>query len=123
MKKVLITSVCAIALAGSAFAQGKLNWQTISASFVTAQTNATVMSSVVGGGASGLQGGTVGSTTATAGQFSYALLFSGTSVPVSGAGVAAPASLASLAGWTESGLTAQNAPQQVASCRIVLDRQ
>ena len=109
MKKVLITSVCAIALAGSAFAQGKLNWQTISASFVTAQTNATVMSSVVGGGASGLQGGTVGSTTATAGQFSYALLFSGTSVPVSGAGVAAPASLASLAGWTESGLTAQNA--------------
>jgi len=105
MKKVLITSVCALAMAGSAFAQGKINWSTISASAFTAQTNATSYSPLFGGGSAG---GATGSTAAVAGLYNYALLFNGTSVPVSGAGVAAPTTLAGLSGWTESGLTAAN---------------
>jgi len=104
MKKVLITSVCAIALAGSAFAQGKINWNTISASFVTAQTNTSV-STLFGGTGTG---GTAGATGVAAGQYYYALLFSGTSVPVSGAGVAQPISLAALGTWSDSLLTGQN---------------
>ena len=105
MKKVLITSVCAIAMVGSAFAQGKVNWGSISASFVTAQTNATSYSPLFGGGSAG---GATGNTTAVAGQFAYELLFNGTSVPVSGAGVAQP-TLAGLSSWSDSGLSAGNA--------------
>jgi len=102
MKKILLTSICGLALAGSALAQGNVNWGSIPFSAMTAQTNATAYTPLLGGGATG--SGTVGNTSTASTGFYYALLFKSTvgigSVPVT---------LASLATWSETGLTATNA--------------
>jgi len=109
MKKLVITSACVLALASGAFAQGKVSWAAISASFVTVQTNATTFSSLVGGGSTGIQGGTQGGTSVTPGAYLFELLYNGTSVPsTGGAVVATPSSLAALNGWSDAGLTAGN---------------
>lgn len=89
-----------------ALAQGKVNWSSISASFVTAQTNAQTYSPLFGAGSTGA--GTVGATAGTADGFYYALLFNGVSVPASGVGVAQPTTLAGLAAWNDTGLKGMN---------------
>jgi hypothetical protein len=101
MKKLVLTTVCAVAMAGAAFAQGNVNWGAISAAGLTAQTNSTVYSPLFGGGS--VVGGAIGNTTATAGAFDYELLYLG------GAQVAAPTTLAALAAWADSGLGGNNA--------------
>jgi len=100
MKKLVLTTVCAVAMAGAAFAQGNVNWGAISAAGLTAQTNSTVYSPLFGGGS--VVGGAIGNTTATAGAFDYELLYLG------GAQVAAPTTLAALAAWSDAGLSAFN---------------
>jgi hypothetical protein len=102
MKKLITTSVCAVAITGAAFAQGTVNWNVLSPAAITAQTNATVASSF---GASGpLVGSTVGATGAAANGFYYALLYSA----YSGNQAAVPTTAAQLASWTATGLTAVN---------------
>ena len=103
MKKVLLTSVCALAMAGTVFAQGKLSWNSISASAMTAGFN-TGTSALFGGD----QVGTQTPMGTAAGGFLFELLYNGTSVPVSGAGVAKPTSLASLGTWLDAGLSGAN---------------
>ena len=89
-------------MAGGAFAQGNVAWNTIGANAFTVQTNATVISPLFGGGASGIVGATVGNTANVATTFSYELLYLG------GSQVSAPTTLAALAGWSDAGLSAVN---------------
>jgi len=102
MKKLITTSVCAVAITGAAFAQGTVNWNVLSPAAITAQTNATVASSF--GGAGTLVGSTVGATATAANGFYYELLSSA----YSGAQAAVPTTAAQLAGWTATGLGAVN---------------
>jgi hypothetical protein len=109
MKKLVLTSVCVLAVAGAAFGQGALNWQSISAGAMTAQTNATTFSSFTGGGATGGAGGFngvggAGGAASLGTGFYYELLFTS----YSGSVAAAPTSFAALATWTDSGLEASN---------------
>ena len=64
MKKTLITTVCTLALASAAFAQGNVSWSTISAAAITAQTNSTTYSPFFGGGSA--VGGSIGALSASA---------------------------------------------------------
>jgi hypothetical protein len=107
MKKLVLTSLCTLALAGAAFAQGNVNWGSVSPAAMTAQTNATVYSPLFGGGsATGTQGTMASATTGQ--QFYFTLLFNGVSVPVTGAGVAQPTTVAGLSAWNTTGLYATN---------------
>jgi len=110
MKKLALTIGCMVAVAGSAFAQGDVNWQS-SSTFLIAQTNGTVFSSYVpsAGTAQGTQGNTAGNTTTL---YYYALLYSTSSSTT-------PASLSGFSSWTFSGLTATNGPG--ANGRLVLE--
>jgi hypothetical protein len=99
MKKLTLTMVCAMAVAGAAFGQGTVNWSISFANF-TAQTNATAISPFFTGSAPA--GGTVGLTAATGGGFYYELLYLG------GAQTTAPTTLAALATWSDAGLGATN---------------
>jgi hypothetical protein len=71
MKKLVLTFVCMLAISGAAFAQGYVNWS-LSFTYVTVQTNATVYSPLFGGGAAS---GTQGTSASTPGGFYYALLY------------------------------------------------
>src|ERR1041385_2616131 len=78
MKKLVLTTVCALVISGVAFAQGTVNWSTPFSS-ITAQTNATSYSPLFGGGSAG---GTTGATdfgsatySTPGGDFYYALLY------------------------------------------------
>ena len=104
MKKLVLTSVCVLAMTGAAFAQGKVNWSSISASAMTAQTNSTTYSPLFGGGAA--PGGAVGATSLNGGAlgFYYELLYSA----FTGVQAAKPTTLASLGTWQDSGLSASN---------------
>jgi hypothetical protein len=104
MKKLILTSVCGLAMASAAFAQGTLNWGSILPTGMTSVTNATTFSPFFGGGSAG---GTTGANQASAGGAGYyfELLYSA----YSGSQAAAPTSFAGLAGWTDAGLTATNA--------------
>jgi hypothetical protein len=74
MKKLVLTTVCAVAMTGAAFAQGYVNWA-IPTTEITVETNNTVFSPLFGGGNSGVAGGgTIGLTSTTASSFYYALL-------------------------------------------------
>jgi hypothetical protein len=99
MKKLTLTMVCAMAMAGAAFGQGNVNW-TISFANFTAQTNSTQISPLFGGAATG--SGAVGATGVTANGFFYELLYLG------GAQTTAPTTLAALAAWSDAGLGAVN---------------
>lgn len=112
MKKLALTTVCALALTGAAFAQGNVNWS-FSFSGYTSQTNSVNYSPLFGGAATGIAGAAVGSTansttsgTTTAGQgFYYELLYLG------GSQVSAPTSLTGAGGlesWNDALLTATN---------------
>ena len=105
MKKLTLTFGFALAVASAAFAQGTVQWSgSIIPTLITFQTNATAYSPLFGGGATG--SGTIGVTTATAGAFDYALLY--TSVGQNSAQQAVPTTLATLANWAATGLTAVN---------------
>jgi hypothetical protein len=105
MKKLVLTSVCALAVTAGAFAQGLVNWQAISFANMTAQTNATVASTFAPGSLPG--GGTIGGAgTLTPGGFYYALLYSS----YTGVQASAPTTAAQMtaAGWQAAGPTATN---------------
>jgi len=106
MKKILLASICTLALAGVALAQGNVNWSGPSAAGFTVQTNATAYSPLFGGGSTG--GGTVGtiqSATTAPNAFYFELLYTNQT----GYQVAASSpSLTALGGWTDSSLTATN---------------
>jgi hypothetical protein len=110
MKKLVLTTVCALAVAGSAFAQGNINF-TLSPANATALTNSTAYSPLFGGGTTG--GGASGKTAAgVGGTFVYELLYSSTFTGVQLAGASAPSNnFAVLFGgtWQDTGLKATNA--------------
>jgi len=108
MKKLIIATACALAVTGSAFAQGAVNWGAISFTSMTAQTNSTVFSPLFGGGATG--GGTVGNAGGNAanaynGGYYYELLVGAV---WNGSAQASPATVGALSSWTDSGLAATN---------------
>jgi len=77
MKKLALTIICALAMNGAAFAQGYINYN-LSHVDITAQTNATVYSSLFffGGEINGIgTGGATGSATGTGLIYDYALLY------------------------------------------------
>jgi hypothetical protein len=108
MKKLVLTTVCALAMTGAAFAAGNINWGSINAGSMTAQTNSTQYSPFFGGGAtpgSLNPAGTVGATgsAATGSSYYYELLytsFSGTQATIP--------TLGSLLAWNDTGLSATN---------------
>jgi hypothetical protein len=99
MKKIVLTSICTLALAGGAFAQGTVNFATFIPTYITGQTNSTAFSSFFGGGATG--SGTVGVTATTANGFYYELLWTAS-------GASAPTTLTQLSTWTDSTYYAKN---------------
>ena len=102
MKKLVLTSVSALALAGSVFAQGTVNWASITPTFMTAGYNNATYSSLVGltpGQATGIGGGGYTATPIAANGFYYQLLFL-----VNGSQTAAPTTLAGLNAFTSSGV-------------------
>jgi hypothetical protein len=101
MKKLVLTTVCALAMAGAAFAQGTINWGSITAAAMTSQTNATTISPFFGGGAAA-SGGTIGGPVGN--SMFYELLFSA----YTGVQAAVPTTLAALSSWQDSGLSATN---------------
>jgi len=100
MKKLVLTTVCAVAVAGAAFAQGNVSWSSISASGFTSQTNSTVYSPLFGGGSTGA--GAIGNTSAIANSFDFELLY------LAGAQVSAPTTLSALAAWSDAFLGGNN---------------
>jgi hypothetical protein len=106
MKKLTLTIVCALAATGAAFAQGNVDWLGINPFAMTAQTNMTQASPLFGGGLTGT--GTIGAAGGNASLgtgFYYELLYN---TAFSGSQVAAPTTLAQLATWQDTGLTATN---------------
>jgi hypothetical protein len=104
MKKLALTTVCALAMTGAAFAQGLVNWGSISFGSMTAQTNSTAISPLFGGGATG--GGAIGAAGGSASLgtgFYYELLYT----TYSGSQATIP-SLAALLTWQDTGLSATN---------------
>jgi len=104
MKKLALTTVCALAVTVSAFAQGTLSWSTIVPAAFTAQTNATTVSPLFTGQAP--VGGTIGSTAIAANSFYYTLLYNTTAF--NGSAIAQPGSLSALASWIDTGMKATN---------------
>jgi hypothetical protein len=100
MKKLVLTTVCALAMAGAAFAQGNVQWTGVSASAFTTQTNSTQYSPLFGGAAA--VGGAIGNTSAVLGSYDFELLY------LAGAQVGAPTTLAALAAWGDAGLGGAN---------------
>jgi len=101
MKKLVLTSACALAITGAAFAQGTLNWSTISFASMTAQTNSTAYSPLLPSSGTPV-GGAVGNAATSVG-FYYELLY--TSYSGSQATIG---NLASLLSWNDAGLWATN---------------
>jgi hypothetical protein len=97
MKKLVLSTVCALGVAGVALGQGTIAWQPASTSLVF-QTNAVSYSPLFGGGsASGVATGTSGNVASWATQpFYYTLLTS----TYTGSQAAAPTSLAALGSWS-----------------------
>ena len=102
MKKLILTSVCAVTLAVNALGDGTVNWT--SSTFVTFQTNSTTASTF--GDTPPLFGGSQGATaSATTGRlFYFALLYN----TYNGSQLAAPTTVAQLNTWKFSGLMATN---------------
>ena len=106
MKKIIITSVCALAMAVSALGQGTVNWASIPFTAMTAQTNSTQTSPFPYGFSFntfvGAQGATASATSGSV--FYYALLYK----PYAGFQLATPTTVADLNTWQFSGLMATN---------------
>ena len=112
MKKILLTSLFAIAISGVAMAQGTVNWGSISFASFTAQTNSTQQSAVFGNGAStgnGAVGGTASASLVSGNNnlFYFELLTK--AQPVAGVSTPQPTTLSSLQTWSDAGLGATNA--------------
>src|SRR5580698_3390441 len=104
MKKLILTSVCMLAVAGAAFAQGNVNWIALSPANITFVTNSTQNSSFIGGGpAGGTSIGAAGGSASLGTGFYYALLYQ-----ASASQLGAPTTLVDLAAWSFSGLMATN---------------
>jgi hypothetical protein len=106
MKKLALTIICALAVNGAVFADGIVNWLSITPAAMTAQTNATQFSPVFGGGSSG--GGTIGNTASASASptFYFELLYN---TNFTGSQVAAPTFSQLFGGsWFDTGLTATN---------------
>jgi len=109
MKKLALTTVCALIVTGAAFAQGNVNWTGPSFSFFTAQTNSThysTFSAQSGGQAvsGGVSGSVSGNTTLNNGTgYYFELLYLNAASQQ-----AAPTTLAGLQLWSDTGLGAIN---------------
>jgi hypothetical protein len=112
MKKLVLTTVCALAMTGAAFAAGNINWGSIGFASMTAQTNATQYSPLFGGAATG--SGSIGAPANGSLNTYYELLYTS----FSGSQATIP-SLASLLSWTDSGLSATNNPGNGARLVVV----
>jgi hypothetical protein len=106
MKKSALTIVCALAVTGAAFAQGTVNWSSITPAAMTAQTNSTQYSPVFGVGIVGY--GVAGDTApASSGLIYYYELLYNTSF--TGSQAPAPDAAGLFGGtWLDTGLTATN---------------
>jgi hypothetical protein len=106
MKKIALTIVCALGASVMAFAQGNVNWGTITFASVTMQTNSTQYSPLFGGGnaVGGAVGNAGGSAFLGTGYY-YELLYN---TSFSGSQVAIPTTLAGLNTWYDAGLEASN---------------
>jgi len=89
-------------MSSAAFAQGTVNWGTISAAAMTADTNGTEVSPLWGGGTDAAGG--IGPV-APAGAYYFELLYA----PYTGVQAPVPDSLAALLSWSDTGLEAQSA--------------
>jgi len=107
MKKLVLTSICTLAVAAGALAQGTVNWS-INIGDFTYQTNSTQYSPLFGAGSTG--GGAIGG--AGTGLYYFELLsqaYTGNGGTVGGGGLAAqPATVSQLAGWSDTGLGGTN---------------
>jgi hypothetical protein len=103
MKKILLTSVCVLAITGAALAQGTVNWA-ISFTSMTAQTN-TAVGPLFGGAGTGGTVGNTGSATGTGLGYDYELLYTSYS---GGGSLATIPNLTSLLTWQDTGLSATN---------------
>jgi hypothetical protein len=103
MKKLTLTIVYTLAVAGAALAQGTVLWNTISSVAITAQTNTTMYSPLFFDG--GLAGyGSVGNI--WGGNYYFELLYN---TSFNGSQAAAPDAAALFGGtWLDTGLTATN---------------
>jgi len=102
MKKLVLTTICTLAVAGAAFAQGTVNWGAANPSGFTAQTNAQTYSPLFGGGSTG--GGTIGLTATPALGFYYELLYT----TYSGTQATVPSTVSGIASWGDAGLEMTN---------------
>jgi len=107
MKKLVLTIGCTVAVAGAALAQGTVNWSSVGGFFV-AQTNGTAYSSFEAsqGTPTGTQGATFGGTAANSTALGYSGYYY--ELLVSSSAVAAPTTVAGLAAWSDTGLSATN---------------
>ena len=105
MKKTILTGLIALAASSAVFAQGLVNWATISPAAMTSVTNSTTYSSFFGGGAApgGATGKTLNSGAVGGPSFYWALLYA------NGVGASAPTTLNGFSSWTGTGLSATNA--------------
>jgi hypothetical protein len=97
MKKIALTAICAVSMAGAAFAQGTVNYAAFVPTYISFQTNMAV-SPLFGGEVTAVGGGVTG---LAAQGFYYELLFSAS-------GATQPSSLAALSDWTDSTYYANN---------------
>jgi len=106
MKKLTLMVGAMMAITAVSYGQGLVNWQSISAAAMTAQTNATTYSSLFGGGSAGGATGATASASTAGGNngYYYELLYS----TYSGSQAAQPSSLAAFSSWTTTGLQASN---------------
>src|SRR5882724_7236834 len=110
MKKLVLTIVSAFAVTGIAFAQGDINWSSISPSAMTAQTNSFLYSPLFGGGTANGPGtgaaGVTGSATTSGLSYYYELLYNTSFTGSQVAGASSPSnSFATLFGgtWLDAG--------------------
>jgi hypothetical protein len=105
IQRVLLTLFILLSCLGVSWGQGSITWLA-PVGFVTWQTNSTTYSPFFGGGTAG--GGAVGAAGGSANpgpNFRYQLLYG---AQYNGSTIAAPATLAALNTWSDSGLSATN---------------
>jgi len=104
MKKLVLTTACAL-VAGASFAQGTVNWSSISPNGLTFTTNTTTLS-YLSTGAQLPAAQATGVASSTAGSYYYELLYQNSGS--TGAATAAPTTLAALDSWVDTGIEALN---------------
>jgi PEP-CTERM motif len=100
MKKLVLTTVCALVVSGAAFAAGNLNWGSAPFGSITAVTNTSSSPLFGGTGVGGVSGATGSAANST---YIYELLYN----TFSGSQATIP-SLTSLLQWQDTALTATN---------------